>query len=568
MALQFPPIAFLTILSLPLWLGLIVIVARKRTAPGATPLLFILIGALIWTGANTLHLLYTPLDLKVFWANTQYFGILVLPTAWIVFALEYTGYEKYITKESVLLLTIEPLMVLGAVWTNPIHGWFRSDIALQSVNNYIYLVETFGIAFWVHTLYSYFLLTIGTVLIIYAIYQTQAIYRHQAMALSLAVALPWGANILELISDLPFANTFPPIALIGTGIVFTYAVLEYELLDSPPIPRTLTRNTLIETMDEAAIVIDSNHRIIDYNNTGQRLLKQYDSNAIGSTIDDILPEIGNWLSDSAPRMAFHQLTLTIENITRYYDVQLLQLTRETNIVTGHILILRDVTDRERHRQRLEVMNRILRHDLRNQMNILLAHVEELRDNPAAVQEKTELLLEKGNDIISLSDRARELELTLTETESSTEQINVTELLKSQVATLKEDYPNATFTVNTDSPVIVTATPLLDSAFDNLLSNAIEHNDSPNPEIQVDIDIPSDNPDYAAIRISDNGPGIPEQEQLVLERGRETPLDHSSGLGLWIVHWLITESGGTIQFEGNEPRGTVATIQLPLTEHEP
>ncbi len=192
MAYQFPPIAFLTILSLPLWLGLIIIVSRKQTAPGATPLLFILLGAMVWTGANTLHLLHVSVDFKVFWANCQYFGILVLPAAWVVFALEYTGYEKYITKETVLLLAIEPLVVLGAVWTNPIHGWFRSDIALQTVNNYVYLVETFGIAFWVHTLYSYSLLTAGTVLILYAIYQTQAIYRHRAMALTIAVTVPWG----------------------------------------------------------------------------------------------------------------------------------------------------------------------------------------------------------------------------------------------------------------------------------------------------------------------------------------------------------------------------------------
>lgn len=112
---------------------------------------------------------------------------------------------------------------------------------------------------------------------------------------------------------------------------------------------------------------------------------------------------------------------------------------------------------------------------------------------------------------------------------------------------------------------VTATHLLDSAFDNLLTNAIEHNDSDNPTTQVKITGPSNDGDYAEIRISDNGPGIPIREQQVLKRGRETPLDHSSGLGLWIVHWLITESGGTIQFEDNEPRGTIVTVQLPVTQ---
>lgn len=565
MAFQFPPIAFLTVLSVPLWIGLIVIVARKQNAPGATPLLFILTGALFWTGANTLHVLYIPLDLKVFWANCQYFGIIVLPAAWFVFALEYTGYEKYITKESILFLTIEPLVVLFAVWTNPIHEWFRTDTTIQTVNGYVYLLETFGIAFWVHTIYSYCLLGAGTILILYAIYQTQSIYRHQAIAVSCAVIIPWGANILELVTHAPFSNTFPPIALIGTGALFTYAVVEYELLDSHPIPRTLTRETLIGTMDEAAIVIDSQQRIIDFNHAGERLLNQYQSTPIGNPIKIVIPEIASKLFDTDTRMSFHQLTLTIENKIRYYDLQILKLVRETNVVAGHILILRDITERERHQQRLEVMNRILRHDLRNQMNILLAHVEELKTNPEAVQSKADALLEKGQEIIALSDRARELELTLSDTDNNIEPLEVTEIIRTHVSELTQDYPHATVTIDAPSTLTVTASPLLDTAIDNLLNNAIEHNDSPNPEIHLTIEEPTTPSDDARIQISDNGPGIPEQEQTVIERGRETPLDHSSGLGLWIVHWIITESGGEITFEENYPKGTIVTIRLPVPE---
>jgi signal transduction histidine kinase len=63
-------------------------------------------------------------------------------------------------------------------------------------------------------------------------------------------------------------------------------------------------------------------------------------------------------------------------------------------------------------------------------------------------------------------------------------------------------------------------------------------------------------------VRDNGPGIPEDELVPLQEGTETPLKHGSGLGLWLVEWGISRLGGTIQFDANEPRGTVVWLRLP------
>ena len=64
-----------------------------------------------------------------------------------------------------------------------------------------------------------------------------------------------------------------------------------------------------------------------------------------------------------------------------------------------------------------------------------------------------------------------------------------------------------------------------------------------------------------VRVADDGPGIPAAEVNVLERGYETPLEHGSGLGLWIVNWIVTESGGGISFDENDPRGSVVTLRF-------
>ncbi len=64
-----------------------------------------------------------------------------------------------------------------------------------------------------------------------------------------------------------------------------------------------------------------------------------------------------------------------------------------------------------------------------------------------------------------------------------------------------------------------------------------------------------------IEIRDDGPGIPEAEIRPLSEGRETPLEHTSGLGLWLAHWIVEASEGSLSFEDNDPRGTVAAIEL-------
>jgi sensor histidine kinase regulating citrate/malate metabolism len=63
-------------------------------------------------------------------------------------------------------------------------------------------------------------------------------------------------------------------------------------------------------------------------------------------------------------------------------------------------------------------------------------------------------------------------------------------------------------------------------------------------------------------VADDGPGIPELEQHVIESGTETPLNHSLGVGLWVMEWVATTLGGELTIADNEPRGSVVTFQLP------
>jgi signal transduction histidine kinase len=112
------------------------------------------------------------------------------------------------------------------------------------------------------------------------------------------------------------------------------------------------------------------------------------------------------------------------------------------------------------------------------------------------------------------------------------------------------------TVSVPETLALTTQPeLLDVLVENLVENGLEHAD----DATVDVTAATDGEDVV-LTVSDDGPGVPEHELAVLERGRETDLDHGSGMGLWLVRWAATALGGTLSFDTSD--GTTATVRLP------
>jgi signal transduction histidine kinase len=115
-------------------------------------------------------------------------------------------------------------------------------------------------------------------------------------------------------------------------------------------------------------------------------------------------------------------------------------------------------------------------------------------------------------------------------------------------------------------VAVTASAELAAAFEELVENAIEHNDGPAPTAEITVE-PGD--EVVRVRVADDGPGIPETELEVLrDANAETPINHGQGLGLWLVYLTVQRSGGTIELTESTSDGSVVTIELPTADEEP
>jgi signal transduction histidine kinase len=114
---------------------------------------------------------------------------------------------------------------------------------------------------------------------------------------------------------------------------------------------------------------------------------------------------------------------------------------------------------------------------------------------------------------------------------------------------------ADLSVRTDPAVLAVV-------FENLIENAVEHNDADAPVVTVrSVDVDDGT---VAVEVEDNGPGVPDHELDVLDATEETALEHGSGLGLWIVKWGVASLGGTVAFDISDT-GTTARVSLPAAE---
>ena len=235
----------------------------------------------------------------------------------------------------------------------------------------------------------------------------------------------------------------------------------------------------------------------------------------------------------------------------------------------HLAVLRDVTELhdtrqrlERQRNKLHVLNRILRHDIRNDANVILGYAELLKEGITDTGEAADAILARANDLVRVSEQARGIEA-LSSDETTGKRIDVASRLRAFVEQYAVDYPDANIRFEGPERAPVRALGLIDSAFDNLIENALEHSDRSEPLVRVRVtDDVDSSPDTVSIEIEDDGPGIPSSTLEVIESGDETPLAHTHGLGLWLVSWIVSESAGSIEFEDASPRGTLVRVVLP------
>ena len=217
-----------------------------------------------------------------------------------------------------------------------------------------------------------------------------------------------------------------------------------------------------------------------------------------------------------------------------------------------INVSRDITERERREQRLEVFNRILRHNLRNRLDVIRSHAEELAASTEATNASQ--ILTEVSELASLGRQARKIDHLM----SRDEILAATDVIEMLHDAIDMTDPTAnSVEIQTDLPEthdLWTDKEVLSLALTSAVENAIEHASS-----LVEITAEATQRE-CVITIADDGSGIEADSLAPIEAGTETMLQHGTGLGLWQLRWSVNKLNGELSFRVNN--GTTVEITLP------
>ncbi|MHC3437301.1 PAS domain S-box protein [Natrialbaceae archaeon A-gly3] len=235
------------------------------------------------------------------------------------------------------------------------------------------------------------------------------------------------------------------------------------------------------------------------------------------------------------------------------------ITDDDGEVVEFVAIQTDITERKEREQQLNTLDRVLRHNLRNELNVVEGHAEVIQNaGTDAIRGHAERILVGAKRLLETAEKGRKVTRILSET-PHLEPLDVATVVEQKADGIRTNHPTATVEVDAPERAMVAASDRIGEAITELLENAVGHSDRPDPTVTIDV---RPDEETVRIRIADDGPGIPAMERTILEETRkEEDLYHGSGLGLWFVHWVVRRSHGNLAFEENEPHGSVVTIEL-------
>ena len=537
-----------------LWLAVHTARAREKPAARSFAVLLGTLGVTALCAGATVH---TGVVYKLVWLYTG----LAIPLALAFFAFDYYGSSLFATRTRARA-AVAPAVAGAVGGTLVTLGTTRVTQPSPSPQLAALPAPVFDVAATLEEV-GVFYTTAVTLLAAGVVVRTVLRYDHLDTRLGPAVATlglwPWLANLFvpDLASAFSLSVGLTAVAggYTASAVLAAVAVGPLRLFESSPMAGNVGPEVVLDSIDDAVCVVDEGGQLLRLNTVACETFGARASAAAGGPIEGLVGRSLAELRDG------ETVEIDTREGARLFSVTRSTVTDRTGRERGYTLVLRDVTRQRTRRQRLDVFNRVLRHNLRNEANSILGYAQlvEDGDDTAAYADR---IVDTTKDLVEVGERAREIDRIM-----SAPRTDATASLADTVAGVVErvdtTYPAVEVTTAVPEDAVVAAAPeVLEIVLRNLVDNAAAHNDADEPIVVVSADTA---PDGLRIAVSDNGPGIPEHERAVLDAGREDPLEHGSSMGLWAVKWGVTRMGGSLSFSENDPRGSVVTLTVPVAD---
>ena len=466
---------------------------------------------------------------------------LVIPGVWTIYVLSYTGRGTGLTWRRIALLAGIgfPVLLSGVVIAlapsetvaerliAPLIGW-----------EILYLFGLFLYA-------TYLLADLGG--------NHPRVSNTHVVVLTTGVFAPYLVSVVG--NDTSTVGNATVGLLLASGLL-AVSVRRYPVMTGFPKADHIARTRVVETLREAVVVLDWDDHILDVNDATMETFGGSAEAMIGEPIRTVIDGLEQTdlragrtgtvgLQTSMGRRQFH---FSVSPVTD-------SPTEDDDDAVARTVLFRDVTQQRTREQRLTVLNRVLRHNVRSDLDVILAYADCIDDD-----EIRSSIRDTATELLGLSNKVRDSEELMTASTGTPEPVDLTEV----AASVRDQFETGEYDgeISLDCPEDVRLSShrlVFKQVLTELVENALVHSDKEAPTVDVSVRQASET--AATITVADNGPGLPEREQEILDAGTETQLKHTQGIGLWFVNWAVTQLGGELHFRRNDPEGSVVTVQL-------
>jgi PAS domain S-box-containing protein len=326
---------------------------QRRSIPGARYFALFNLFAVQWALSSILALLTTTQESQDFWGLFAMIGVILNPVMWLAFTLEYTGRGKWLTARTWILIAAAPvigtLVLQGAGIYYAARGQGFPGVPLWA-----------GVVLLIAMINVILLLLISTLLILQELMQAPRMYRRRYLTLVIGVWAPWTFGVLSFLGE-PIAGALLPFGFAIGGLVATWGIFRYQVFDIMPI----ALDTVIESIGDGVIVLDTQDRIVDLNPAAQSIVNLSVEQATGVPI---IQALGDWqeliqrldqeqvqaMTDSPGDAAQDQVMRGQDGGS--YELRISPLYDRREALSGRLILLHDITARVQVEEELRWVN--------------------------------------------------------------------------------------------------------------------------------------------------------------------------------------------------------------------
>lgn len=334
-------------------LGILAYVKRS-TFSGSTTFILICITSCIYIFGHALELTgstFTEIDGMI---KLQYLGLPFIPPLNVVLAMQFLGFDRYLTKRNLVLLFVVPLTSVTAVLTNNSHHLFYKAIILKNVGSWVLADLEIGPFYVIHGSYTFGSL-FACICILFAYgKKVKSSYRLQLGAMIVASLLPMIASFLYLMGQAPYNMDPVPAVMCITSTLYVIAILSSDMLVIAPI----AKDYVFEHMRDGVLVLDPSNHIVDYNAVASRMLGGLNRFSMGQRVEDVWDaqmietDLPDWQQEKDEEIK-REIEWKTESGTEFVLFHIYPLYKKNGVLAGRTILLSNITSERLLREDLE-----------------------------------------------------------------------------------------------------------------------------------------------------------------------------------------------------------------------